>query len=278
MPRLSIPSRRRFGASTVRRCAIWSAAAIAASGGATSLQVSGRLSDVGRQRFVNAAAAATVEPQDKKEEPAPAIDWQTIFQVHYDNRVRAFREQNQAWQNVVLLGDSITEGFEVTKFLPGRRVLNRGIGGDVIGNALPDSDRRGVLRRLEESVLDCSATHVFLLIGVNDLNSGRTPEIMEPGYRELFERLRREAPRLTVYVQSVLPTRGEHASRNPQIVDVNERLQKLAAEFSFVYIDLHALMRDENGELKQEFTADGLHLVDAGYEIWAAEVCKRMEW
>ena len=68
------------------------------------------------------------------------------------------------FQNVVLLGDSITEGFDVTKFLPGRRVLNRGIGGDVIGNALPADDKRGILARLDESVFNCAATDVFLLI------------------------------------------------------------------------------------------------------------------
>jgi hypothetical protein len=85
--------------------------------------------------------------------------------MHYVNRVKAFKEQNQQLQHVVLLGDSITEGFDVPTYFPGRRVLNRGIGADVIGNALPDDDPRGVLRRLDESVFDCAATDVFLLIG-----------------------------------------------------------------------------------------------------------------
>lgn len=64
---------------------------------------------------------------EKKEQPAP--DLGALFRIHYDTRVRAFREQNQVFRNVVLVGDSITEGFEVPKYFPGRRVLNRGIGG-----------------------------------------------------------------------------------------------------------------------------------------------------
>ena len=64
--------------------------------------------------IVNAATNAPVA----KPEP----DLGAMFKMHWENRVRAFKEQNLAWQNVVLLGDSITEGFDVTKYCPGRRV------------------------------------------------------------------------------------------------------------------------------------------------------------
>ena len=59
------------------------------------------------------AAKKAGEAQEKK------VDWNALFKVHYDNRVRSFREQNLVFQNVVLVGDSITEAFEVTQFLPG---------------------------------------------------------------------------------------------------------------------------------------------------------------
>jgi acetyl esterase/lipase/lysophospholipase L1-like esterase len=206
------------------------------------------------------------------------VDWGGIFQLHYANRVRAFQEQNAVFQNVVMLGDSITEGFDVTKLLPGRRVLNRGIGGDVIGNALPADDKRGVLGRMDESVFNCSATDVFLLIGINDLGSGRTPDVMEPGYRQILERIKQETPRMRVHVQSVLPCRGNHAKHNANVLDFNERLKKLAAEFGYDYVDLHKLMVDDKGELKAEYTPDGLHLNAAGYAPWKAEVERVMGW
>src|SRR5215212_9732111 len=82
-----------------------------------------------------AATSGTNSPLSK-----PATDWNALFKLHWQNRVRAFKEQNLAWQNVVLLGDSITEGFDVTKHFPGRRVLNRGIGADVIGTTMPTDD------------------------------------------------------------------------------------------------------------------------------------------
>src|SRR5262245_11580364 len=100
---------------------------------------------------------------------APAPDWRALFQLHYVTRVQEFRQQNLQLQNVVLVGDSITEGFDVAKYFPDRRILNRGIGADVIGNALPPDDKRGVLKRLDESIFNCAARDVFLLIGINDL-------------------------------------------------------------------------------------------------------------
>lgn len=215
---------------------------------------------------------------DTASAPKEVVDWAQVMQVHFENRVRAFQEQNQVYENVVLVGDSITEGFDVARYFPGRRVLNRGIGGDVIGNGLPDGDRRGLLRRLDESVFECAPSCVFLMIGINDLNSGHTPESMEAGYRELFGRIRKRLPELRLYVQTLLPTRGTRAVRNPAIQDVNARLEKLSEEFSFEFIDLHALMQDGNGELRAEFSEDGLHLTDPAYQVWRAEIERRMLW
>ncbi len=56
---------------------------------------------------------------------------------HYFMRVNQFETENEQLKNVVLVGDSITEGFDIKKYFPGRRFLNRGIGGD--GDAVEQS-------------------------------------------------------------------------------------------------------------------------------------------
>lgn len=198
--------------------------------------------------------------------------------MHYVNRTTAFKEQNLALQNVVLLGDSITEGFNVTKFLLGRRILNRGIGADVIGNAMKEGDPRGVLQRLDNSVFDCAATDVFLHIGINDLGEGRSLDLMEEGYREILKRIHEKTPSIRVHVQSVLPTSGKYARHNAPVLEFNQRIKKLAGEFNYNFIDLHALMADEKGELKAEFTNDGLHLNDAAYAVWRERLLQTLDW
>jgi lysophospholipase L1-like esterase len=214
-----------------------------------------------------------------KTEPAKSpTDWTALFKMHWQNRVRAFKEENLEWQHVVLLGDSITEGFEVSKYFPGRRILNRGIGADVIGNSMPADDPRGVLQRLDNSVFDCAATDLFILIGINDLNSGRTVDSMEAGYRELLKRLREKRPDLRIFVQSVLPTRGTHAKQNAPVVEFNQRLKNFAPEYGCTFLDLHSLLRDAEGQLKAEFTEDGLHLTEPAYLVWREQVLKILKW
>jgi lysophospholipase L1-like esterase len=238
------------------------------------------LAAVCRPAAADDGAKAASAPQ--KQQPAPKavapMDLGALMRMHYDNRVRSFREQNAVYRNVVLLGDSITEGFDVPTYFPGRRVINRGIGGDVIGNALPEEDHRGVLRRLDESVFHSAATDVFLMIGINDLGSGREPEVMAEGYRDLLQQLKSQAPLVRVHVQSLLPTRGEFAKHNAPVLDFNQRIKKLAEEFGYDYLDIHRLMADDQGELKAEYTGDGLHLNAEAYKQWQSEIERVMGW
>jgi lysophospholipase L1-like esterase len=224
-------------------------------------------------------ADSQAPPAAKKAAPAP--NWGEIFKQHYKNRVKSFREQNKdlkTSKNVILLGDSITEGFDVAKHFSGHNVLNRGIGADVVGNALAKDDNRGVLHRLNESIFDCKPSEVFILIGVNDLGSGHKPETIAAGYREILERIKSHSPDLPVHVQSVLPTRDKFAKHNADVNDLNKRLQKLAKEFGYDYVDLHSKMTDDKGELKKEFTADGLHLKPDAYKVWKTEIEQTMGW
>lgn len=227
---------------------------------------------------VQAQTATAEKPKPAEAKPAPPVDMGALFRMHWNNRVTAFRQQNEQLQFAVLLGDSITEGFEVAKYFPGRRVLNRGIGADVIGNELPADDNRGVLKRLDESVFNCAATDVFLMIGINDLGSGRTPDVMEQGYRDILQQIKTKTPQVRVHVQSLLPTRDRYAKHNANVLDFNDRLKKLAEEFGYDYVDVHALMADDKGELKADYTGDGLHLNEAAYKVWRGEVERLMKW
>src|SRR6185295_10692048 len=143
-----------------------------------------------------AQSTATKKPPAK---PAAKLDYAALFKQHWIDLVKSYGEQNKKGypeKNVVLLGDSITEGFKVEKYFPDRHVLNRGIGADIIGNALPESDKRGILRRMDESVFDCNASDVFILIGINDLGMGHKPEVIEAGDRQILEQIKKRDPKL----------------------------------------------------------------------------------
>uniref|UniRef100_UPI0025F78691 GDSL-type esterase/lipase family protein n=1 Tax=uncultured Faecalicoccus sp. TaxID=1971760 RepID=UPI0025F78691 len=54
---------------------------------------------------------------------------------------------------------------------------------------------------------------------------------------------------------------------NDQIQKVNQGLRETAKKEKLDYIDLYSALKDDQGNLKAEYTVDGLHLSDAGYQV-----------
>jgi len=61
---------------------------------------------------------------------------------------------------------------------------------------------------------------------------------------------------LETYVQSVLPVREAQTSypiANGEIRQLNEGIAALAKRYGMPYLDMHSLMADDAGQLKEEF-------------------------
>lgn len=197
----------------------------------------------------------------------------------YFDKINQFNEENKKLEPnkkyVVLFGDSLTQGFNTEQYFKGKPVLNRGISGDTIGTV--QDDYRGLLKRLDSSCFNCQPSHIFILIGVNDINDGRPIDELINGYKELLERIKLGSPNTKIFVQSALPARDKYAKLNEKIIEYNNKLKKLADEMKVEYIDLYSLMKDEKGELKAEFTGDGIHIKEPAYQIWKKEILKRVD-
>ena len=48
---------------------------------------------------------------------------------------------------------------------------------------------------------------------------------------------------------------------------VNKQMNELAQKFGYHFIDANEGLRDENGNLKAEFTKEGLHMFANAYEV-----------
>ncbi|MFA5858248.1 MAG: GDSL-type esterase/lipase family protein [Elusimicrobiota bacterium] len=203
---------------------------------------------------------------------------------HYDNRLNMFIKENvqiqkkltegdTVWaEQVVLLGDSITEGFNVSLYFPGQTFVNRGIAGDRSGMV----DGRGLMNRLTTIALAPNPSHFFVMIGVNDLGSSVDSEKIISNYQEIVNTLQALYPKTIIVVESLLPCRGRYAKLNQKIVDTNSKLRVFAKEMELEYIDLYSLYKDDNGELKEEVTRDGIHLKKEFYTPWVEEINKRL--
>ena len=153
------------------------------------------------------------------------------FEGHYRDRCSQFRQtaQQAPAGGIVILGDSLTEGHPATT-LAGLPVINQGISGDMLTR--PDG---GLLRRLDLVGLARPA-HVFVLIGINDIIFGqRVVTDIERDLTTLIGDLPAHAPAAKIWVQSLLPTSGDHLPALAAVRRINAFLQgarEAAAEIS----------------------------------------------
>lgn len=167
--------------------------------------------------------------------------------------------------DIIFLGDGLTDGCEWAELFDNRHIKNRGIRGD-------RSDR--LLERID-TLIAGHPKKIFLMIGVNDLAAGVAPERVVANVRRLIDRFRAESRWTKLYVQSILPVNGrsfdrhaEHYAHAAAIVETNRLLAELCAERQIVYLDVHAALVDSNGDLNAAYTDDGLHLLGEGYLLW----------
>lgn len=182
--------------------------------------------------------------------------------IFYRNRLELFIKEmpNAKKGGTVFLGDSITQGFPIDTVFEGKNVINRGIGGDII---------EGVTYRLDICVEALKPKKIYLMIGVNNLCWANRPlEVFDAQFRTLLKDIRYAAPKADVTVLSALPITGKFADKNHLIPPYNELIKGITEEFEMEYVDLHPYFANENGELREDLTADGIHLNPDGYLTW----------
>ena len=59
--------------------------------------------------------------------------------------------------------------------------------------------------------------------------------------------------------------------------DAYEKVKELAAKHGQKYIDVNAPLKDANGNLKAEYTIEGLHIKPEGYRTIFADIMKYVE-
>ena len=181
---------------------------------------------------------------------------------NYKKMIREFKSNPLNYNDVVFLGNSITQGGkDWSKRLNYPNIKNRGIGGDVTD---------GVLARIDEIVY-FKPKAVFLLIGINDLWNNGSPDNPSAEYIgnniiKIAQVISAKAPKTKVYVQTVLPIDKEIYKNN--ILKVNEIIEANEKENAYEIIDLYSIFATENGLIKKELSSDGIHLNEKGYNTW----------
>ena len=188
---------------------------------------------------------------DMVDPPPTRLEFQKQMETRY-------RKLPNTAAEVVFVGDSLVADGPWAEFYT--EVHNRGIGGDTTS---------GLLGRLDE-VTEGRPRKLFLLIGANDLAAAVPDVQFLRHYRTLLERTRRECPATEITVLGVLPINPTLPNPpnydNARVAEANRRLKELVGEFPGVrFLDLARYLVDDAGDLRREFTTDGLHMNIDGY-------------
>jgi lysophospholipase L1-like esterase len=205
-----------------------------------------------------AGSAAMAQQAEKK------ID-SSYANTYYQGRMEIFRTLPVQKGAIVFLGNSITERAQWNELLPGKAIVNRGIGGD---------NSFGVLARLD-TILLSKPSKIFLDIGINDIGRGLPVTVIANNYERILRRVKELSPKTKVFAQSVLPMndavlKADYLkNKKAIIVELNVHIKKLAAQYGATYVDLHNdVFADANDDLKQPLTVDGIHLAPKAYVLW----------
>ena len=183
--------------------------------------------------------------------------------------------------DIVLLGDSVTTGFELFKekvMFCGEAVLRDiavvAVGNYGVYNAIRDiSGVHPILngeKALPEDILaQKKQKNIFICLGLNDL-VWQTPGEFLIYYAELVHRIKAKNPEKTIAVMSVTPCvagQTRSALDNGVIAEANNLLLEYANENGLYFVDYAAALRDSENTLDESFSSDAYtHLTTQAYE------------
>ena len=202
----------------------------------------------------NPQSQSTSTFKDPIQFPAYYLDRRSLFEVVPKNQ-----------NDIVFLGDSLTNRCEWSELFQNPNIKNRGINGD---------NTYGLLYRLEQ-ITRPRPRKIFIMIGINDLIPREDLEKINYKYSLILKTIKQSTPDTQVYIQSVLPVnnRLKQVVDNKDVIALNDRLKKLAKEFKYEYIDLYSAFVTDN-QLTEKYTYDGIHLNGDGYLVWKDAISK----
>lgn len=198
---------------------------------------------------------------------ATALSAQEVYHYNlfYYQRATLFEKLPVDSDDIIFLGNSITNGCEWHELLDNPNVKNRGISSDVA---------MGVYDRLEP-IVQGKPAKIFLMIGINDVSHDLSTDSIVGNIARIVRKIRHDSPTTQLYIQSMLPTNdsfGQYrkiVGKAPQIIEINQRLKQLAQAEQCTYIDLYShLTAPGSTNLNPAYTNDGLHLLGDAYLVW----------
>jgi len=164
----------------------------------------------------------------------------------------------------IMVGDSITWQWHTKRpdFFVDDDIVCAGVSGQVTAQ---------MLERFDRDVVAKNPKFVTILGGINDIAQNQGYISNEDIVKNIVAMVEKaEQAKIKVVICSVLPSdrivwRPE-IDPVPLVNDLNERLKAYAKAERIPYLDYYSAFVTESGGLPAEFTTDGVHVTEKGYE------------
>lgn len=178
--------------------------------------------------------------------------------------------------DIVFLGNSITQGIAGKRtsvtFKPGLSVFDSvfskykwvcaGISGD---------RTQHLLWRLQKgNYIKAGPRLIVVTIGVNNFNENDSPQEIVNGMMAIVSFIRSNLPETKIILSGLLPTGINKNSERRGIYDEIHLILLKQTSKEFYYLPLTEFFVQPDGSLSlNDFSSDGIHLVEGGYRKWA---------
>ena len=183
--------------------------------------------------------------------------------IYKDNSIRTKKEITK-YENIVFLGDSITELYPIQKIFGNLPIVKSGKAGYTT---------QDLLDRMESMVYQYNPTSVYILIGTNDImyDGEEKKEKAIDNIKKIIKNIQKNRKKAKIYIESIYPVNKNMEAEmvrdrdNNVIKEINESLKNYCKENKITYINMYDELTDSNGDFDSKYTFDGLHPSELGY-------------
>ncbi|NOR27867.1 MAG: hypothetical protein GQ540_04985 [Lutibacter sp.] len=140
------------------------------------------------------------------------------------------------------------------------KILNRGFGGSQIIDLIENFD---------QIILKYNPQKVVIYSGDNDVQTGKSAEIVFGDFCALYGMIKAKLPNAKVYFIAIKPSLNRW-SKVLEMKKANTMINEyLNSKQNAIFVDVFSPMIGENGMPSEKwFIEDGLHMTADGYKLW----------
>lgn len=203
-----------------------------------------------------------------------------FFEGQKVEKLKSYQHLNQfvVKGQILFVGSSLMEQFPINELQQtldkGLIIYNRGIGGFVTDELLSSMDT---------CIFELEPIKIFINIGTNDIGSpDYKKENLITNYDHILKEIKERLPQCKVYVMAYYPINSKahfpsvnketkeelfKTRTNPTLQEANISIKNLAQKYHYEFIDVNDGLVDEEGNLKEEYTVEGIHLWPNAYSV-----------